>query len=140
MLLSAREKLEHKHKLALAELMHTNRPLYRAYLLKEQLRGILHHSWVYLGALLRNLETWCSAAVRSRIPEMRDVGWRLRGHLEKVVAGFHAGIKLGVVEANNGKVALLRGEAHGYRNVEYFKLKIFQRCSLPSNPWAEIIL
>jgi transposase len=140
MLLSAREKREHKHKLALAELMQTNRPLYRAYLLKEHLRGILHHSWVYLGALIRNLETWCSAAVRSRIPEMRDVGWRLRNHLEKVVAGFHAGIKLGVVEANNGKVALLRREARGYRNVEYFKLKIFQRCSLFDNPWAEIIL
>jgi len=140
MLLSAREKLEHRHKLALAELMRTNRPLYRAYLLKEQLRGILHHPWVYLGALLRNLESWCSTAVRSRIPEMREVGWRLRKHLEKVVAGFHAGVKLGVVEANNGKVALLRREARGYRNVEYFKLKIFQRCSLPDNPWAEITL
>jgi len=140
MLLSAREKLRHRHKLALAELMRANRPLYRAYLLKEHLRGILHHPWVYLGALLRNLETWCSAAVRSRLPEMREVGWRLRNHLEKVVAGFHAGVKLGVVEGNNGKVDLLRREAHGYRNVEYFKLKIFQRCSLPDNPWAEIIL
>lgn len=140
MLLKARERLEHKHKLALAELMRVNRPLYRAYLLKEQLRGILHHPWVYLGALLRNLESWCSAAVRSRIPEMRKVGWRIRKHFEKVVAGFHAGVKQGLVEANNGKVALLRHEAHGYRNIEYFKLKIFQRCSLPNNPWAEIIL
>ncbi len=140
MLLRAREKLEHKHKLVLVELMRANRPLYRAYLLKEQLRGILHHPWVYVGALLRNLEAWCSAAVRSRIPEMRTVGWRLRGHLEKVVAGFHSGIKLGLVESNNGKVALLRREARGYRNIAYFKLKIFQRCSLPENPWAEIIL
>jgi transposase len=140
MLLTARERLEHKHKLALAELMRANRPLYRAYLLKEQLRGILHHPWVYLGALLRNLETWCSSAVRSRIPEMRKVGYRIRKHIEKVVAGFHAGIKLGIVEANNGKVALLRREARGYRDVEYFKLKIFQRCSLPDNPWAEITL
>ena len=71
---------------------------------------------------------------------MRKVGYRIRKHIEKVVAGFHAGIKLGIVEANNGKVALLRREARGYRDVEYFKLKIFQRCSLPSNPWAEITL
>jgi transposase len=140
MLLRAREKLERKHKLALAELMRVNRPLYRAYLLKEQLRGILHHPWVYLGALHRNLEGWCSSAVRSRIPELRDLGWRLRRHLEKVVAGFETGIKKGVVEANNGKVDLLRREARGYRNTEYFKLKIFQRCSLPDNPWAEITL
>ena len=140
MLLRARERLEHKHKLALAELMRANRPLYRAYLLKEQLRGILHHPWVYVGALLRNLEAWCSAAVRSRIPEMRKIGWRLRKHFEKVVAGFNSGIKQGLVEATNGKVALLRREARGYRDVEYFKLKIFQRCSLPDNPWALITL
>ena len=140
MLLKARERLEHKQKLGLAKLMRVNRPLYRAYLLKEQLRGILHYPWVYLGALLRNLESWCSAAVRCRIPEMGQVGWRLRKHLEKVVAGFHAGVKLGVVEANNGKVDVLRREARGYRNVEYFKLKIFQRCSLPDNPWAKITL
>jgi hypothetical protein len=26
------------------------------------------------------------------------------------------------------------------RDPEYFKLKIFQRCSLPDNPWAKVVL
>src|SRR5439155_1377516 len=30
--------------------------------------------------------------------------------------------------------------ARGYRDPEYFKLKIFQRCGLPHNPWARIVL
>lgn len=140
MLLRAYEALELRHKRLLARLVQANRPLYRAYLLKEQLRGILHHPWCYLGALLRNLTGWCRAAVRSRLPEMAAVGRRLRPHLDKVVAGFHCGVKLGLVEATNGKVALLRREARGFRDPEYFKLKIFQRCSLPSNPWADVAL
>ncbi len=75
----------------------------------------MHHPWRYLGAPVRNLNAWCSAAVRSRIPEMAAVGRRLRPHLDKVVAGFHSGVKLGLIEATNGKVALLRREARGYR-------------------------
>lgn len=140
MLLRAYENLELRHKRLLARLVDANRPLYRAYLLKEQLRGILHHRWRYLGALVRNLTDWCSSAVRSRLPEMAAVGRRLRPHLDKVVAGFDSGVKLGLVEATNGKVALLRREARGFRDPEYFKLKIFQRCSLPSNPWADVAL
>jgi hypothetical protein len=45
-----------------------------------------------------------------------------------------------LVEETNGKIVDLRRDAHGYRDREYFKLKIFQRCSLPSNPWAHIVL
>jgi len=140
LLLRAYEKLELRHKRLLARLVKTNQPLYRAYLLKEQLRGVLHHRWCYLGALLRNLESWCRAAMRSRIPEMMAVGKRVRPHLDKVVAGFGSGVKLGFVEATNGKIDLLRREARGFRDVEYFKLKIFQRCSLPDNPWGDVAL
>ena len=140
LLLRAYEKLELRHKRLLARLMHENRPLYRAYLLKEQLRGILHHPWCYHGALLRNLRNWCRAAVRCRLPEMTAVGRRLRLHLEKVVAGFGSGVKLGFVEATNGKIDLLRRKARGFRDPEYFKLKIFQRCSLPDNPWSQVAL
>ena len=140
MLLSARERLNQRHKRMLSTLMKANRPLYKAYLLKEQMRGILHHRWVYLGALRRNLEDWCTAAIRSRTEELKILGRRLRKHLEKVVAGFQVAIRMGLVEAINGKISLLRRQAHGYSDVEYFKLKIFQRCSLPDNPWAQIVL
>ena len=71
---------------------------------------------------------------------MVAVGRRLRPHLDKVVAGFNSGVKLGLVEAINGKVDLLRRTARGFRLPEYFKLKIFQRCSLPDNPWADVVL
>lgn len=140
MLLSARERLELRHKRLLSSLMKLNRPLYRAYLLKEQLRGVLHHPWRYFGALRRNLRDWCTAAMRSKLDELKPVARRVREHIEKVVAGFQAPVPLGLVEAVNGKIGLLRREARGFRDPEYYKLKIFQRCSLPENPWAMVPL
>ena len=65
---------------------------------------------------------------------------RLKKHIESVIAGSRYGVKLGLVESINSKIAILRAQARGYRDPEYFKLKIFQRCGLPDNPWARIIL
>lgn len=140
MLLSGRENLEHGHKLLLHRLMQRNRPLYRAYLLKEELRGIFRHSWTYLGSLRRRLANWCSATVRSRLEQLQCVARRVREHTEAIVAGYAEKVRVGLIEGTNSKIQKLRIMARGYRDREYFKMKIFQRCSLPNNPWAEIIL
>jgi hypothetical protein len=56
-LLSApRERLRHKDKLLLAKLMSLNGPLFKGYLLKEQLRSIQQYTWRYLGVLRKRLE------------------------------------------------------------------------------------
>lgn len=140
MLLAARERLRHKDKLLLNTLMVLNVPLYAAYLLKEWLRGILVHRWTYLGALRRRLGQWLVAASACGLPEIERVANRLRPHLEAVVAGHAHHVKLGLVEAVNAKIAALRVQARGYRLRDYFKAKIYQRCSLPDNPWATITL
>jgi len=140
LLLKAREGLSSEQKALVDSLMRVNRKLYRAYLLKERLRGILHYPWCYLNVLRSRLSEWCSAAIRSRLPAFKKIGHRLREHTERVVAAFKETVKMGLVEAINGKIAQLRREARGYRDMEYFKSKIYQRCSLPSNPWSEITL
>lgn len=139
-LLSAREKLDRKDLRILNQLAEINEDLFHAYLLKEQLRGILTYPWKYLGALRRRLDEWCSVARLAELPEVVRVADRLEPHLEAVVAGHRHDIKLGLVEAINSKIGALRIQARGFRDPEYFKLKIFQRCGLPENPWAGIIL
>jgi hypothetical protein len=49
-------------------------------------------------------------------------------------------VPLGLAESRNSQIAALRFQARGYRDPEYFKLKILQRCGLPHNPWARIVL
>lgn len=140
MLLSARENLEHKDKLLLNELMALNEPLYQGYLLKEQLRAILRYPWRYFGLLRQRLHDWIMSVLGSSLPEFKKVAHRIAKHIDAVIAGSQHDVPLGLVEAINGKIAALRRQARGYRDPEYFKLKIFQRCSLPDNPWARIVL
>jgi len=140
MLLRAHELLTLGQKRLLGRLLGRNRKLQRAYLLKESLRGIFQYGWIYLGALRRALERWCDIAVRSKLPPLVKVGRRLRGHMDKLIGGFEHGVKMGLVEATNGKIAQLRRRAHGYRDPEYFKLKIYQACTLREDPWDQVVL
>jgi transposase len=140
MLLSARERPRHKDKLLLARLMSLNEPLFKAYLLKEKLRGILQYPWRHLGVMRKRLEDWLEAARTAGLGEIERVADRLAPHVEAVVAGHRHKVKLGLVEAINGKIAALRVQARGYRHKEYFKLKIFQRCGLETNPRAQTVL
>ena len=94
MLLRAREKLEQSQKLLLSRLMKLNHRLYRGYLLKEQLRSILHHPWQYFGALRRNLMAWCRAVMYSRLAPLKEVAKRIRPHFDAVVAAYQHGIML----------------------------------------------
>jgi transposase len=140
LLLSARENLDRDDRQELDELMELNLPLYQGYLLKEQLRGILRYPWRYFGVLRDRLHDWILAVLGSGLQEFKPVAHRLADHLDAVIAGHQHDVPLGLVEAINSKIAALRTQARGYRDPEYFKLKIFQRCSLPNNPWAQIVL
>jgi len=140
MLLRAYELLELGQKRLLGRLLSRNRTLQRAYLLKESLRGIFQYPWIRLGALRNALRSWCRMAIRSRLRPLVQVGYRLRENLEKLVGGFEHPIRMGLIESINGIIGQLRRQARGYRDPEYFKLKIYQRCSIHDDPWAQIIL
>jgi len=47
---------------------------------------------------------------------------------------------MGLIESINGIIGQLRRQGRGYRDPDYFKLKIYQRCSLHTDPWARVIL
>lgn len=140
LLLSARERLELKDQRLLDRLMELNQPLYQGYLLKEQLRAILRHPWKYLGVLRTRLHDWIVATLGSGLVELVRVAHRIANHLDAVIAGHEHDLPLGLAEATNSQIAALRFQARGYRDPEYFKLKILQRCGLPHNPWARIVL
>ena len=140
LLLSARENLGHRDKLVLSRLVELNRPLYCGYLLKEQLRAILRHPWRYFGVLRERLHEWIVAVLDAGLPEFRSVANRIATHLDAVIASHQHDLPLGLAESRNSQIVALRFHARGYRDPEYFKLKILQRCGLPHNPWARIVL
>ena len=86
------------------------------------------------------LHEWIVAVLGTQLKELIKVAERLADHLDAVIAGHQHDVPLGLCEAINSKIAALRYQTRGYRDPEYFKLKIFQRCSLPHNRWARIVL
>jgi transposase len=140
LLLSAHENLAPSDRRLLRELMQGNEPLYQGHLLKEQLRAILHYPWKYFGVLRERLHEWILAVFDAALPEFKIVADRLARHLDAVIAGHQHDVPLGLAESRNSQIAALRFQARGYRDPEYFKLKILQRCGMPHNPWARIVL
>jgi len=69
------DNLTDAQQLRLAEIAQVNKPLYRAYLLKEQLREVFATRGVNGAALLGG---WLRWAARSKIPEFVDLARRIR--------------------------------------------------------------
>ena len=90
--------------------------------------------------LRERLQEWILAVFDAVLPEFKKVADRLAKHLDSVIAGHQHDVPLGLAESRNSQIAALRFQARGYRDPEYFKLKILQRCGLPHNPWARIVL
>jgi transposase len=113
------------HKLAV--LQKTNRPLYRAYLLKESLAGILDGGQVNVAR--RRLLEWIAWARRSRLPPFRKLANTIRDHIEGIVAYVATGMNNGRVEGLNGKVRTITRRAYGFHNPSALIGLIFLCCS-----------
>lgn len=129
-LLRGRERLSSRERLSLKKLARSNRLLFRAYLLKEQLREILRHRWKRSSILSRRLSDWAREAARSRVREFKRIARLIETHKPKILAGYSSDVKLGLAEAINSQIGALRRQACGYKDPEYYRLKIFQRCYL----------
>ncbi|MCP5028333.1 MAG: ISL3 family transposase [Actinomycetia bacterium] len=82
---------------------HNNR-LYRAYLLKEQLRLVFAHRG---GEAIAMLDAWLSWARRSQIPEFVKLYHRIKKHRAGIVASVTHGLSNGLTESVNTKLRLL---------------------------------
>ncbi len=110
-----------KEKLGLA--LDINKPLATAYYLKEDLKQF----WSQ-----RNLEeaknflgSWAAKAIASGITLMKKFAYSLLGHRTGLFSWFENKISTGPLEGMNNKIKVLKRKAYGYRDMEYFKLKIY---------------
>jgi transposase len=110
------EDLTMRQKAKLAWVATVNRRLYRAYLLKEQLRAVIAVKGV---RGLTMLETWLGWAARCRIPAFVELGRRIRKHLAGIEAALLHNLSNALVESTNTKLRLLTRMAYGFREPEH---------------------
>ena len=129
-LLSRREDLTTEGKRALRLLFRANRRLNKAYLLKEsfgQLWDYKRPSWAR-----RFFDNWKDALKWQRLEPFRKFAAMVEAHWDGIETYCHEENKvaLGFVEGFNNKIRHLQSRAYGYRDEEYFRLKVLT-CMLP---------
>jgi transposase len=99
-----------------------NEPLATAYYLKEDLRQI----WLQPNkrTARRVLRDWLGRARASGIGMLRQFADTLEEHQQGVLAYYDYPISTGPLEGTNTKIQAMKRQAYGFRDHEFFKLKI----------------
>ena len=102
------------------------KPLGDAWLFKESLRSIYANSNSSYHARIA-FHRWCAMAERCGVPELKQMASTIRDKLDGIVTfwTFHH-LTNASMEGFNNKIRWLIRQAYGFRDMEYFKLKIFQ--------------
>lgn len=99
-----------------------NASLATAYYLKEELPLIFEEP--NKAAAGRYLDDWAARAHASGIRVLKTFANTLLGYRSGVLAWFDHAISSGPMEGTNNKIKTMKRQAYGYRDLEYFKLRI----------------
>jgi len=106
----------------LQEALALNRPLATAYYMKEDLRRF----WDFLDApeAERHLDIWIRRAETSGIAVLKTMARTLQINRRGLLNWYKHRISNGPLEGFNNKAQLMKRQAYGYRNMEFYKLKL----------------
>lgn len=116
--------LNDKH--ALDELKRINSPLYEAYLIKEQFENFYLCENEEQGKEF--IQNWFAQIPETIQPFFNSFYRMLTRYLYGVTTFFRYQFTNSVAEGINNKIKVLKRMAYGYRDPEYFKLKILRKC------------
>jgi len=113
----------------LKELLAANRKLATVYVLKDDLK----HLWdfVSVGHARRFWRHWYSRAMRSRIEPLKAFARKLKAYLPGILAHCQYPLHTSLLEGINHKIKVIKRMAYGFRDDDYFFLKI--RAAFPGN-------
>jgi transposase len=106
----------------LEEALRLNKPLATAYYLKEDLRQFWDQPGKrFAGAFLTD---WIRRAEASGVRALQQMARTLESHRAGLLAYYDYRISTGPLEGTNNKIKTMKRQAYGFRDQEFFKLKI----------------
>jgi transposase len=107
----------------LQEALELNQQLATAYYLKEDLRQFWNQP--SKAEAVKFLSHWIAKAESTRIPMLKRFATTLRAHKFGLLNFFDYPISTGPLEGTNNKIKTLQKQAYGFRDLLFFKLKIY---------------
>lgn len=106
----------------LNEALRLNQPLATAYYLKEDLRQIWFQSSKKEAKCI--LQSWIRKAEASGIGILKKMAKSLAAYQSGILAYYDFRISSASLEGTNNKIKTMKRQAYGFRDMEFFKLKI----------------
>jgi transposase len=111
----------------LAEVQRENRRLYRAFLLREELRLLYHLDDPALAP--EHLDAWLAWATRSKLKPFIRLARTLRKHRAGILAAIRLGLSNGRLEGLNSKIRLISHRAFGFHSVDPLIALVYLCCA-----------
>lgn len=113
----------------LDEVLAANQSLMTVYVMKEQLKTLWTSSTPR--AWRAAWKQWMAHASESNIPPLMQFARRLRGYWRGILSRVRWPMHTGRLEGVNNKIKVLKRMAYGYRDSDYFFLKV--KAAFPGN-------
>ena len=123
LLLSNYSSLDTNRQTKLNSLLEINKPLFVMHSMKEQLR--LLWSQPHRQKALQFLNQWIFDALAAGPKALVKVGLTLLRHRKGILNYFPHQITSGPIEGTVNKIKTLKRQAYGFRDMEYFKLRLY---------------
>lgn len=127
---NAENPRQEEDRVRLRELLAANRELATIYVLKDDLKALWDHR--HVGYAWRFWREWFQRAIRSRIEPLELFARRLKECIDGVLAHCRWPLHTSLLEGINNKIKVMKRTDYGFRDDEYFFLKI--RAAFPGNP------
>lgn len=114
----------------LEKLCQLNEPIYKAMLLKDSFLQIYSLENENEETITSYLVDWMTEAHNSGIQAFIDLARKLADKVEYILNWFKQKVSSAISEGFNNKIKRLKRMAYGYRDIDYFRLKIHQHCGL----------
>lgn len=122
--------LEPRQQIQLKEVLDANQSLMTVYIMKDALKSLwtAPNAWEWR----RRWKQWLEHARQSQIPSLIRFAELLRPYWQGILSRVRWPMHTGILEGINNKIKLIKRMAFGYRDTDYFFLKI--KAAFPGNP------
>jgi len=128
LILARNKNIEEEKREDLDALLKQNETLSKAYLLKEQVLDIFDE--IEQDVAQKRLNKWMKNVEKSGIEVYAKVVNTIQNYLYGILNYFKHQLTNAASEAINNKINVIKRRAYGFRDIEYFKLKIIQLCGV----------
>ena len=127
-LLKNKKNLTENQAVYLKRLCEINKSIYEAMLLKESFLEV--YSSNNIEQAEECLKNWIKQARSSCLKPFVELSYKFTEKMQYILNWFHKRISSAISEGFNNKIKRLKRMAYGYRDINYFRLKIHQHCGL----------